>query len=100
MMCAELEPSMKISVAEAQGQLLELVRRAEAGEEVVLTHEGRIVAKLGAVASPALSWAELTPEARLDVIREVVANAPPKPKHWPDAAHSQDFLYDDYGLPA
>jgi antitoxin (DNA-binding transcriptional repressor) of toxin-antitoxin stability system len=55
MMCAELEHPMKISVAEAQGQLLELVRLAEAGEEVVLTHEGRMVAKLGAVASPAQS---------------------------------------------
>jgi antitoxin (DNA-binding transcriptional repressor) of toxin-antitoxin stability system len=91
---------MQISVAEAQGQLLELVRLAEAGEEVVLTHEGRMVAKLGAVESPAQTWAELTPEARLSIIREVVANDPPKPKHWPDAAHSQDFLYDDYGLPA
>jgi antitoxin (DNA-binding transcriptional repressor) of toxin-antitoxin stability system len=65
---------MKISVAEAQGQFLELVRLAEAGEEVVLTHEGRMVAKLGAVASPARRWAELTPEARLSIIREVVAN--------------------------
>jgi antitoxin (DNA-binding transcriptional repressor) of toxin-antitoxin stability system len=82
---------MHISVAEAEGQLLELVRRVQSGEEV---------AKLGAVASATLPWADMTPEARLRVIREVVANAPPKPKHWPDAAHSQDFLYDDDGLPA
>ena len=91
---------MYISIAEAQGQLLELVRRAQAGEDVVLTHEGRTVAKLGAVDSAPRSWAAMTPEARLSVIREIVAKAPPRPKHWPDAAHSQDFLYDDDGLPA
>ena len=39
---------MYISIAEAQGQLLDLVRRAEAGEEVLLTHEGKTVGKLGA----------------------------------------------------
>ncbi len=41
---------MHISITEAQGQLLDLIRRAEAGEEVLLTHEGRTVAMLGAVA--------------------------------------------------
>lgn len=41
MLRAEPETVMQISDAEAQGQLLALVRRAEAGEEVVLTHEGR-----------------------------------------------------------
>ena len=91
---------MYISISEAQGQLLELVRRAEAGEEVVLTHEGRTVAKLDALSSAKQTWAEMTPEARLAVIRDIVAKAPPKPEHWPDAARSQDFLYDDDGLPA
>ncbi len=42
----------------------------------------------------------MTREERLEVIHDVVAKAPPKPAHWPDAAHSQDFLYDDHGLPA
>jgi prevent-host-death family protein len=99
-MAASQEPPMYISVTEAQGQLLDLIRRAEAGEEVLLTHEGRTVATLGAVAKSRKSWAEMTPAERLDVIRDVVATAPPKPAHWPDAAHSQDFLYDDDGLPA
>ena len=32
---------MKISVTEAKGQLTELVRRAEAGEEIILTRHGQ-----------------------------------------------------------
>ena len=36
---------MRISVSEAKGQLTELVRRAEAGEEVVLTRHGKAVAQ-------------------------------------------------------
>ena len=85
---------MYISIAEAQGQLLELVRRAEAGEEVVLTHEGKTVGKLEPVRR------QLSPEERRKIIDEIVAAAPPKPADMPDAAHSQDFLYDDDGLPA
>jgi predicted Fe-S protein YdhL (DUF1289 family) len=46
------------------------------------------------------AWRRMTPEERLKVIQEVVANAPPKPEGFPDAAHSQHFLYDENGLPA
>ncbi|MFC6050863.1 type II toxin-antitoxin system prevent-host-death family antitoxin, partial [Methylobacterium hispanicum] len=34
---------MRVSVTEAEGQIAELVRRAEAGDEVVLTRRGRAV---------------------------------------------------------
>jgi antitoxin (DNA-binding transcriptional repressor) of toxin-antitoxin stability system len=91
---------MYISVAEAQGQLLDLVRRAEAGEEVLLTHEGKVVGKIDAVAPAERTWRQMTPDERLKVIQEIVAKAPPKPEGEPDAAHSQDFLYDENGLPA
>lgn len=37
---------MKVSVAEAQDQLAEMLRRAEAGEEVEVTRDGRPVARL------------------------------------------------------
>lgn len=37
---------MRISVTEAKGQLTELVSRAEAGEEVVLTRHGKATVKL------------------------------------------------------
>ena len=91
---------MHISVAEAQGQLLELVRRAEAGEEVVLTHEGKTVGKINAFPSDPKPWRQMTPDERSQVIQEVMASAPPKPEGFPDAARSQDFLYDENGLPA
>lgn len=32
---------MKVSVTDAKGQLTELVRRAEAGDEIILTRHGR-----------------------------------------------------------
>jgi prevent-host-death family protein len=85
---------MQISVAEAQGQLLELVRRAEAGEEVVLTHEGRTRGVIAPFERPQTS------EERLAIIREIVGRRKRTVDGWPDAAHSQDFLYDDHGLPA
>ena len=91
---------MYISIAEAEGQLLELVRRAEAGEEVWLTHEGRTVGKIGAVASAEKAWSQRTPEERLASLRELTATFPPMMDGGPDAAHSQDFLYDEDGLPA
>ena len=37
---------MRISVTEAKGQLTELVRRAEAGEEVILTRHGQEAVRL------------------------------------------------------
>jgi prevent-host-death family protein len=37
---------MRVPVSEAKGQLTELVRRAEAGEEVILTRHGHAVARL------------------------------------------------------
>lgn len=37
---------MQIAIAEAKAQFAELIRRAEAGEEVVLTRYGRPVARI------------------------------------------------------
>jgi len=37
---------MNISIAEAKAKLSELVRRAEAGEDIALTRGGKIVARL------------------------------------------------------
>ena len=37
---------MKISVTKAKGHLAELVRRAEAGEEIILTRHGQPAARL------------------------------------------------------
>ena len=83
---------MKVTVSDAKGQLTELVRRAESGEEVVLTRHGHPAVRLVPVSKPAL-----TPEEKRKILEKIVASAKPTPG--PDAAHSQDFLYDENGLP-
>ena len=84
---------MRVSVSEAKGQLTDLVRRAEAGDEVVLTRHGRATVRLVPV-QPQPSAA-----ARGAVIAAVQAAAAAKRTAGPNAARSQDFLYDDDGLP-
>lgn len=42
---------MQVKVSEAKAQLSDLVRRAEAGEEVILTRHGRPVVRLVPVAA-------------------------------------------------
>lgn len=46
---------MRVSVSQAKGQLLELVRRAEEGEDIELTRRGQAVARLVAVRRRELS---------------------------------------------
>jgi len=83
---------MEISVSDAKAQLTELVRRAEAGEDVVLTRHGQPVAKLVPAGKKPLS-----PEEKRRIIEEIRAQA--QPDDGPCAARSQDFLYDEDGLP-
>ncbi len=79
---------MRIAVTEAKGLLLDLVRRAEAGEEIVLTRHGDPVVRLVVVAPSAAERRTALTEAR-----GAAGGA------GADAARSQDFLYDDHGLP-
>lgn len=83
---------MHVSVTDAKAQLTELVRRAEEGEDIILTRHGQPVVRLAPVAAPT------SPETRRRAIaaaraaaREAIAG--------PDAARSQDFLYGHDGLP-
>ncbi|EXL02177.1 prevent-host-death protein [Brucella anthropi] len=84
---------MRISVTEAKGQLTELVRRAEAGDEVVLTRHGHAAVRLVPVRNvPGRKDRRALLEAlRKSGAAKALAGAP--------AARSQDFLYDDDGLP-
>jgi len=84
---------MQIRVSDAKGQLTELVRRAEAGEEIVLTRHGKATVRLVAVTS--------RPDAaqRQAVLDAAQASGARKATPGPDAARSQDFLYGDDGLP-
>lgn len=84
---------MKVSVTEAKGQLTDLVRRAEAGDEVILTRRGHPAVRLVPI-KPVRD--AKTRRALLEAVRKAGAA---KAAAGPDAARSQDFLYDENGLP-
>lgn len=85
---------MRISVSSAKGQLTDLLRRAEGGEEVVLTRRGEAVARLVPMK------AKTDAAARRRILEAARSAAAPKAAAGPDAARSQDALYDEDGLPA
>jgi prevent-host-death family protein len=84
---------MNISVSDAKAQLTNLVKKAEAGEEVVLTRHGKPVMRLVPVSTLP------SPEKRRALLEALRAAGAAKKGSWPSAARSQDFLYDDDGMP-
>lgn len=84
---------MRISVSEAKGQLTELVRRAEAGDEVILTRHGHPAVRLVPVV-PVTDRA-----ARRALMETLRAEVQGQVRPGPGAARSQDELYDADGLP-
>jgi prevent-host-death family protein len=85
---------MNITVSDAKGLLTDLVRRAEHGEDIVLTRHGRPVARLVAIVDHP---GEAERRAVLNAVR---AEGRAKAAAGPGADRSQDFLYDENGLPA
>jgi prevent-host-death family protein len=84
---------MRVSVTEAKAQLTELVRRAEAGEEVILTRHGQAAVRLVPLKAAA------DRKSRRALLEAVRTSACAKAAAGPSAARSQDFLYGDDGLP-
>jgi prevent-host-death family protein len=84
---------MRVSVTEAKGQLTELVRRAEAGDEIILTRHGHAAVRLVPVNAP--------PDrpARRALLEGARIGGGANANAGPEAARSQDFLYGDDGLP-
>jgi prevent-host-death family protein len=84
---------MRISVTDAKAQLTELVRRVEAGDEVVLTRHGHATVRLVPV--------QPIPDrkSRRAILEAARVSGRSKATAGPDAARSQDFLYDEGGLP-
>jgi prevent-host-death family protein len=90
---------MRISVSDAKAQLTDLVRRAEAGEEITLTRRGHPTVRLTRVTDE-VDMAAVR-RRRLDAIDRAIAAARERgPDGKPSAARSADYLYDDNGLPA
>jgi prevent-host-death family protein len=85
---------VEIPISEAKAHLADLVRRAEAGDEVVLTRHGQPVARIAPVRTKAA-----TPQQRKAILDRLRASWTGEPSPGPDAARSQDFLYDELGLP-
>jgi prevent-host-death family protein len=84
---------MHISVTEAKGQLSELIRRAEAGDEVILTRHGHPTVRLVPVRAVKDS------KSRRALLAAVWVAAAGKATARPSSARSQDFLYGPDGLP-
>ena len=84
---------MRISVTEAKGQLTELVRRAEAGDEIILTRHGHAAVRLVPI--------QVLPDrdSRRTLLEAARATGAAKATVGATAARSQDFLYGDDGLP-
>ena len=84
---------MRVPVSEAKGQLTELVRRAEAGDEIILTRHGHAAVRLVPV--------KMIPDgkSRRTLLEAVRTSGAAKAKAGPRTARSQDFLYGDDGLP-
>ena len=85
---------MQVSVSDAKGQLTELVRRAEAGADIVLTRHGKPVARIVPLSK------RPTQQEKRAILETISHAAAAKATPGADAARSQDFLYDnETGLP-
>jgi len=85
---------VQVSVSDAKGQLTELVRRAETGEEIILTRHGTAAIRLVPVRT-------LRDGATRKKLLEAARKAGGvKATTGPGGARSQDFLYGDDGMPA
>lgn len=84
---------MEVSVTDAKSQLTELVRRVEEGDEVILTRHGKPAVRLVAIKP------ELDRAGRRALLESIRASVAGRPNDGPNAARSQDFLYDEHGLP-
>ena len=85
---------MDIAVSDAKAQLTELVRRAEAGEDIVLTRHGQPAVRIVPIAPP-----RLTPAQREAVIRDVMVQARQAIISGPSSKDIDDEMYDEHGLP-
>jgi prevent-host-death family protein len=84
---------MRVSVTDAKAQLTELVRRADPGDEVILTRHGQAAVRLVPVKAAS------DRKSRRALLEAVRTAASAKAAAGPSAARSQDFLYGDDGLP-
>lgn len=90
---------MQVSVTDAKAKLTDLVRRAEAGDEVILTRHGRPAVRLVPV-DLKLSPEALRAKRRAALNRALEEARMRGPDGGPSAARAADYLYGEDGLPA
>lgn len=90
---------MQMPLSEANERLPDLARRAEAGEEVLLTRGDRPSIKLVPM-PPEVDIAEIRRRRLAAIDRAIAAARERGPDGGPCAARSADYLYGDDGLPA
>lgn len=91
---------MRVSMEQAAARVEELVERAERREPVIITRDGQDAVALRPIeASERLPT--LSQEERRQLFQELQQRLTQMPDPFPDetAARSQDFLYDENGLP-
>jgi prevent-host-death family protein len=81
---------MNVPISEAKAHLTDLVRRAEAGDEIVLTRHGHAVVRL----TPVQARPTNVRESKA-LLERLGASGMRRVKEGADAARSRDFLYDD-----
>lgn len=84
---------MHLEISDAKVKLIDLVRRAEAGEDIVLTRNSHAVARLIALRPRILV------KDRAKKIAAIRARAAAKVLPGPSVRKSQDSLYNEDGLP-
>lgn len=90
---------MQIAVSDAKARLTDLIRRAEAGDEVVLTRHGRACVRLTPIQQQVDR--EAVRRRRLAAVDRALAAAAERGRDGQlPAARAADYLYDERGLPA
>ena len=84
--------AMNIALPDAKAQLTDLVRRAEAGDEVPLTRHGQATMRLVPIRAAG------DRAARRKLLEEVRMSGAARATPGADAARSQDFLHGEDGL--
>jgi prevent-host-death family protein len=85
---------MNLAISKAKSKLTDLVKRAELGEEVVLTRHGNEVVKLVPI-KPALDE-----DTKKEIISRLIQESQRIISRETNAADSQDFLYGEDGMPS
>lgn len=87
------ETATRCAITDAKARLTDLVRRAEGGEDVVLTRHGQAVVRLVPI-QPKPSVRD-----RVALLSGIRSQAAAKVAAGASAARSQDFLYQEDGMP-